>query len=47
MDKIRRIIIRARSNRRGKNRAYAAINQELSLEDNTASFNEEFTEVIL
>jgi hypothetical protein len=41
MDKIRKILIKARSDRRGKDKAYTAIDLELSSEDSTVSFNEE------
>jgi hypothetical protein len=47
MNKIRRILIKARSDRREKDKAYAAINLELSSEDNAASSNEEITETKL
>jgi hypothetical protein len=43
MDKIRKILTKARSDRRGKDRAYAAINLELSSEDSAASSDEEIT----
>ena len=40
-------MIRARSDRRGKDRAYAAIDQEPSSEDSAASSDEESTEATL
>jgi hypothetical protein len=47
MDKIRRILIKARSDRREKDKAYAAINLKLSSEDSAASSDEEITEAKL
>jgi uncharacterized protein YeeX (DUF496 family) len=47
MKKIRRILIKARSDRRRKNKAYIVKNLELSSEDNAVSFNEETTEIKL
>jgi hypothetical protein len=47
MNKIRRILIKARSDRRGKNKTYTAKDLKLSSEDNTVSFNEETTETKL
>jgi hypothetical protein len=47
MNKIRRILIKARSDRRGKDKAYAVINLELSSEDSAVSFNEETIETKL
>jgi hypothetical protein len=47
MDKIRRILIKARSDRRRKNKAYAAINLKLSSENSAANSNEEITEAKL
>jgi hypothetical protein len=47
MKEIRRILIKARLDRRGKNKIYTVKDSELSSEDNTVSFNEEITEVKL
>jgi hypothetical protein len=47
MKEIRRIFIKARSDRRGKDKAYIVKDLELSLEDNAVSFNEETTETKL
>jgi hypothetical protein len=47
MNKIRRILIKARLDRRGKNKIYTAKDSELSSEDNTVNFNEETTETKL
>jgi hypothetical protein len=43
MDEIRKILIKARSDRRGKDRAYAAMDLELSSEDSAVSSDEEIT----
>ena len=43
MDEIRKILTKARSDRRGKDRAYAAMDLELSSEDSTVSSDEEIT----
>jgi hypothetical protein len=47
MDKIRRILIKARLDRRGKDKAYTVKDPELSSEDNAVSSNEETTEAKL
>lgn len=43
MDEIRKILTKARSDRRGKDRAHAAMDLELSSEDSAASSDEEIT----
>jgi hypothetical protein len=47
MKEIRKILIKARLDRRGKDKAYIVKNLKLSSEDNTVSFNEETTEIKL
>jgi hypothetical protein len=47
MKEIRRILIKARLDRRGKDKAYIVKDPELSSEDNAVSFNEEITEIKL
>jgi hypothetical protein len=47
MKKIRRILIKARSDRRGKNKTYAAVNPELNLKDNAVNSNKEIIEIKL
>jgi hypothetical protein len=47
MKEIRKILIKARSDRREKNKAYAVINPELSSEDSAVSSDEEITETKL
>lgn len=44
MDEIRKILTKARSDRRGKDRTYAAMDPESSSEDSTVSSDEEITE---
>jgi hypothetical protein len=47
MKEIRRIFIKARSDRREKDKVYAAKDPKLSLKNNAVSFNEETTEAKL
>jgi hypothetical protein len=47
MKKIRRILIRARLDRRRKDKTYTAKDSELSSEDNVVNFNEETIEAKL
>jgi hypothetical protein len=47
MKEIRRILIKARLDRRRKDKAYIAVNLKLSLENNAVSSDEEITETKL
>jgi hypothetical protein len=47
MKKIRKILIKARSDHRKKNKAYAAINLKLSSEDNAVSSDEKIIKIKL
>jgi hypothetical protein len=47
MKEIRRILIKAWSDRREKDKAYAVVDPELSSEDNAVSSDEEITEIKL
>jgi hypothetical protein len=47
MNEIRRILIKARSDRRKKDKAYAVINLKLSSEDSAVNSDKETTEIKL
>jgi hypothetical protein len=47
MKEIRKILIKARLDRRGKDKVYTAKDSELSLKNSAVSFNEETTETKL
>jgi hypothetical protein len=47
MKEIRKILIKARSDRREKDKAYVVINLDLSSEDSAVNFNEEIIKIKL